>query len=119
MTAQDIEQKTRLRRLALIPIDGEEAPVYYLPTPYPPDMAIRPDTDPVLCAQYYPWLITAFGIEHASVYYPIDAERLAESDWVEHLSDKEWTGGRRGMKLFSEALALARLIFGVEEEEGR
>ena len=36
------------------------------------------------------WAITEFGIECLSVYYPIFRDRIRETDWVKHISEKSW-----------------------------
>lgn len=36
------------------------------------------------------WAITEFGIECLAMYYPINAKRVHESDWLKHLSEKSW-----------------------------
>lgn len=38
------------------------------------------------------WAITEFGIECLAMYYPINSDRVHESDWLQHLCEKTWFG---------------------------
>jgi hypothetical protein len=36
------------------------------------------------------WAITEYGLERLDGGYPIEAGRLWEADWIEHMAGKRW-----------------------------
>jgi hypothetical protein len=36
------------------------------------------------------WVVTKYGLESLVLSYPISKDRLTETDWVIHMSDKRW-----------------------------
>lgn len=48
-----------------------------------------PSLDPIIERTDY-WAVTKYGLECLTSDYPIEAHRLWEPDWVEHMRHKEW-----------------------------
>jgi hypothetical protein len=36
------------------------------------------------------WVVTTYGIECLSIHYPIEADRVNETDWGSHMQTKKW-----------------------------
>jgi 5-methylcytosine-specific restriction endonuclease McrA len=65
------------------------------------------DASPIL-HQFHSWAVTEYGIEHlGDAYYPIEKDRVHESDWARHMADKGWVR----MRDFLAALDHARSIW--------
>jgi hypothetical protein len=52
------------------------------------------------------WAVTEYGIEQRDGTYAIEADRLDENDWFDHMAQKEWVN----LSDFAAALYIARYI---------
>lgn len=51
---------------------------------------VTTDMGPVIEVPADDWVITNDGLERVSRFYAIEWQRVWESDWIEHLSEKQW-----------------------------
>lgn len=58
------------------------------------------------------WVVTTYGIECLKIYYPIELSRVNESDWVRHMSEKEWVKIRD----FAAALDYAKDLYAMRHK---
>jgi hypothetical protein len=54
------------------------------------------------------WMVTQYGLEAIEVDYPIEANRLNENDWLQHMAEKTWID----LEEFIVAYALALVLHG-------
>ncbi|MCC5645668.1 TIR domain-containing protein [Nostoc sp. CHAB 5824] len=67
------------------------------------DAIRRFDVSPIV-KRFGTWAVTTYGVECLATYYPIEIERVDETDWLDHMRGKTWTN----IIDFSEALSYAR-----------
>jgi hypothetical protein len=65
---------------------------------------------PTIITQVGRWAITAYGLECLNVGYSINAARLNEDDWIDHMSEKMWVDD---LEDFATALYHARAIHAI------
>jgi TIR domain len=58
------------------------------------------------------WVVTTYGIECLKIYYPIELSRVNKSDWVRHMSEKEWVNIRD----FAAALDYAKHLYAMRHK---
>lgn len=72
----------------------------------PEAMAIH-DVSPIL-RRFGTWAVTEYGVECLTSSYPIEKDRLGESDWLPHVGQKPWVV----YEDFRDALYFAKKTFG-------
>ena len=83
---------------------------YDMPVP----TELRGDLSPIIQRTKY-WAVTTYGMECLTSYYPIEANRLWESDWIDHMKGKDWVD----MMDFRKCLKAAQVIHAdAEPKEG-
>lgn len=71
------------------------------------DPAIRAKLDEPVYWSGRQWAVTAYGIESVGEFeYFIEAERLNENDWFDHMAGKTWVD----LPDFAAALYIARYV---------
>lgn len=69
------------------------------------DACQRFDVSPIL-RQFGTWAVTRYGVECLTFYYPIEQERVNETDWTQHMAEKNWVNPSD----FNAALDYARQL---------
>lgn len=57
------------------------------------------------------WAVTTYGVECLAEYYPIEADRLGDMGWSDHLAEKNWMTAAM-LRELNAALDYARGYFG-------
>jgi hypothetical protein len=71
---------------------------------------------PVIITQFGQWLITPIGIEATETFYFIERSRVEDTDWIAHMSEKDWVN----MEDFTRALYHAsRIYHALDALEGK
>lgn len=70
----------------------------------------RFDVSPII-KRFGTWVVTTYGVEGLSAYYPIEIERVYEEDWLDHMRGKTWTN----MVDFEEALSYAQDLIQIKQ----